>query len=97
MKEKKRSKRKPMPAVVADVPESFESLESSYIHHAIYDKGTETLTIAFNSRGGEGPTYIYPGVPADVWAEFFMAPSKGKHFLGRIKPFFTGQIQEFNQ
>lgn len=81
---------KPEPITVSDVPGSFDSPESSYIHSATYDASTETLRVTF--RSGEQPTYEYNKFELAKWLEFYEAVSKGKYFLGRIKPFYTGVL-----
>lgn len=72
-----------------DVPNSFESPESSSIASAHYDPETETLSVHFK-RGKTIARYDYPKVPAGVWAEFAQADSKGTFFGARIRPLYEG-------
>lgn len=50
------------------------SVTSSNVAEARYDADREHLAIRFLS----GKVYTYPGVPADVAADFISAPSKGR-------------------
>ena len=49
-----------------------------------WDEATQTLRVEF--RGGK--QYDYANVPRELYAEFAVAPSKGKFIAGRIKPAF---------
>ncbi len=55
-------------------------VESSMMKAIGYDEATQTLEILFNS----GKTYEYSGVPADVFADFLAADSKGVFFHSEI-------------
>lgn len=76
-----------------DVPDSFESPESSTIISACYDSATETLSVHFKRKSG-AKRYDYPKVPAQLWAEFAQAESKGQFFGARIRPMFQGILIE---
>ncbi len=54
---------------------------SSLIQRAVYDPAKQTLAVTFAT----GRTYLYFGVPADVYAEFATAPSQGQCFNWRIR------------
>lgn len=77
--------------VVADMPMSFDSPESSNIARASYDSDYQQLTVDFkrDSRGDQ-VRYVFPKVSLALWIEFYQAPSKGKFFQSRIKPMFVG-------
>lgn len=55
-------------------------VESSMIGAIGYDEATRTLHILFNS----GKTYAYADVPAEVFAAFLAAESKGVFFRSEI-------------
>ncbi|MEM7667321.1 MAG: KTSC domain-containing protein [Pseudomonadota bacterium] len=50
---------------------------SSAIHAASYDAGSQTLTIWFTSSG---QPYDYYGVPSYIWHGFLTASSAGTYF-----------------
>ncbi len=54
---------------------------SSLIQRAIYDPAQETLAITFAT----GRTYLYFGVPLDLYEEFAAAESQGQYFNWRIR------------
>ncbi|ANP48012.1 KTSC domain-containing protein [Candidatus Viadribacter manganicus] len=54
---------------------------SSLIQRAIYVPTEQTLAVTFTT----GRTYLYFGVPADVYAEFASAPSRIQIFNWRIR------------
>lgn len=86
-----RSKRKPLETVVADVPLTFQSPESSNIARAEYDPDCRQLSVEFKRQDkGASVTFLYPGFPLSLWIEFFQADSKGKFFASRIRPLYTG-------
>ncbi len=58
----------------------LHDVESSMMNTIGYDEATKTLLIVFNS----GKTYEYADVPADVFAEFLDAESKGQFFHAAI-------------
>lgn len=78
------------PHVEVTVPDSFESPESSTIAGASYDANTLTLMVTFKRKGDIRERYDYPGVPASLWKEFTLAPSKGQFFGARIRPLYQG-------
>ena len=63
-------------------PRQFDAPSSSTIRGAAYDPDTQHLTVTFVS----GATYEYDGVPAETWARFHDAPSKGAFFGTHIRP-----------
>jgi hypothetical protein len=54
---------------------------SSLIQRAVYDASQQTLAVTFTS----GRTYLYLGVPAEVYSEFAAAESRGRYFNWRIR------------
>ena len=56
-------------------------VRSSLIQRAIYDASKRTLAVTFTT----GRTYLYFGVPSDVYAEFAVAESQGRFFNWRIR------------
>lgn len=72
------------------VPDSFESPESSSIAGASYEEGSQTLSVTFKRARDARERYDYPSVPAELWAEFVMATSKGEFFAARIRPLYKG-------
>jgi hypothetical protein len=74
--------------VETKVPDSFESPESSTIAGASYQDGT--LSVMFKRGAGARERYDYSGIPAELWAEFVMADSKGQFFGARIRPLYRG-------
>lgn len=78
-------RRKQSEPVVADVPLSFDSPESSNISAASFDPVDGLLIVSFKS----GLVYGTRGVPMREWIDFYNADSKGKHFNGRIRPLFN--------
>lgn len=78
-----------------ETPLSFESPESSTIERASYDPDTQTLTVEFK-RAPKDKTdtiYTYSGVSAETWEAFEQAPSKGTHFVKRIRPLHAGRAK----
>lgn len=73
-----------------DIPQSFESPESSTISQAIYDSSTEIMRIYFKRQGKDNDCYEYRQVPAILWADFAAADSKGRFFSERIRPHYRG-------
>lgn len=63
---------------------AFE-VKSSNLTAARYDPSKATMEVAFRSGG----VYRYAQVPAEVWAEFTAAQSKGRFFQQRIKGRFA--------
>lgn len=57
---------------------------SSLIQRAIYDPAKETLAITFTT----GRTYLYFGVPKDVYDDFSAAEWHGQYFNLRIRDRF---------
>lgn len=60
-------------------------VRSSLIQRAIYDASKRTLAVTFTT----GRTYLYFGVPSDVYAEFTVAESQGRYFNWRIRDRYT--------
>jgi len=54
---------------------------SSLIQRAIYDGDKQTLAVTFTT----GRTYLYFGIPTDLYSEFATAPSQGQFFNWRIR------------
>lgn len=59
--------------------------ESSQISAYGYDEASQTLEIQFPGRGPASSRYRYADVPADVYAAFHAAESKGKFFGSNIR------------
>lgn len=59
--------------------------ESSQISAYGYDEASQTLEIQFPGRGPASSRYRYADVPADVYAQFHAAESKGKFFGSNIR------------
>ena len=73
-----------------EIPDSFESPESSLIVRASYNEGQQVLSIYLKKTKKEGERRYDYSIPPELWAEFFMAPSKGKFFSQQIRPWFAG-------
>jgi hypothetical protein len=56
-------------------------VNSSAIIEVVHDPATSALAIRFAS----GEAYAYRGVPAEVYAAFLAAPSKGAFFQAHIR------------
>jgi len=56
-------------------------MPSSVIKNLSYDDQTRTLFVTFV----DGDIYAYFEVPAEVWANFRRARSKGRHFAQEIR------------
>jgi len=71
----------PAPAV------NLTPVESSYFKQYGYDHATQTLAIEFQDKpGGEpGGLFHYAEFPAEKWAEFEAAPSKGAWFHRHVR------------
>ena len=67
-----------MPVVMQDV-------RSSAIRAIGYDTDSESLYIEFNKPHGGYPTYLWPGVPEDLFTGFLEASSKGDYYHKYIK------------
>ena len=64
--------------------------DSSQIHAYGYDAATGTLALQFKRKDAEGnrvggSVYQYDNVPAEIYAEFCAAESKGAYFGSHIK------------
>ena len=64
-------------------------VESSAIEMVGYDPDSATLAITFTG----GATYLYPGVPPDLYDQLMAADSKGTFVNTVIKPTFTAIAQ----
>ena len=60
------------------------AVSSSFILSAGYDKGTQTLELAFSG----GSTYSYAGVPRQIFEGLLEADSKGAFYSAKIKGFY---------
>lgn len=54
---------------------------SSLVQRAIYDAEKHMLAVTFTT----GRTYLYFGVPTDVYSEFMTASSQGQYFNLHIR------------
>ena len=59
-------------------------VESTSIELVGYDEDARELYVRFHNRGR---TYVYCGVPPDVFAALLEAPSKGRYLNFEIKPY----------
>lgn len=66
---------------------ALDVVESSQIHAIGYHAESQTLAIQFKSKAGAGSIYHYSNFPAEDFAAFRDAESKGAHFGKNIKPF----------
>ena len=64
----------------------MQIVQSSNIEAIGYDETAQELHIRFLKSG---KTYVYPGVPVDVYQGLMAAPSHGSYFSQFIKPFYT--------
>lgn len=87
----RRAKPHELPAELAELPDSFESPESSIVASANYDEGTRLLMVALRKGPNVTKEYTYDGFPLMEWAEFVTAPSKGQYFSERIRPRYKGR------
>ena len=62
----------------------MQFLNSSTVESGSYDEDTGELTVTFK----RGARYRYSGVPADVAAAFFDAPSPGR-FIHEVLPAYS--------
>ena len=53
----------------------LKTVDSSMIHAVGYDAKAKSLEVVFNS----GNTYVYEGVPRNVYKELLAADSKGRY------------------
>lgn len=82
--------RQGMREMTMEVPESFESPESSTIAAAEYNRETQTLSVMFKRKGNTQDRYDYPNVPEELWGRFVAAESKGQFFGSYIRPVYDG-------
>lgn len=69
----------------------FAAETSSNVHWARYNESTSTLEIDFRGKdGAKKSTYRYENFPAEAWAQFNAASSKGLFFAKKIRPRYTG-------
>ena len=82
-----------------EIPNSFESPESSSVAGASYNFETQQMRVRLlrSLMPGAPPDekpYAYEGVPLHLWADFVVAESKGQFFNARIRPIFGGRKLE---
>jgi len=71
---------------------AFRSPESSIIRGAEYSLETQSLVVTFHSADKDPPKrFLYPRVPADVFAKFAAAESKGAFFMREIRQKYNGE------
>jgi hypothetical protein len=61
-------------------------VQSSNIEAIGYDETSQELHVRFLKSG---KTYVYPGVPQDIFAAFSTASSQGTFFGQFIRPVYT--------
>lgn len=96
MKREKVTRKKKASGITAteQVPESFESPESSNVAGAQYDSLSQSLTVRFKSKEPK-PEAVYRStipVPPTTWVEFLHAPSKGAFYNQIIRPQFDMRL-----
>ncbi len=64
----------------------MQFVESSNIEAIGYDEATQELHVRFLKSG---QTYVYAGVPIDVYHGLMTAPRHGTYFNQFIKPVYT--------
>jgi KTSC domain len=69
-----------------DVDDPMDSVNSSNISTIDYDSDSESLTITFRS----GASYLYRGVPPEVYEGLKYASSPGRYFQTAIKSAYSG-------
>lgn len=79
-----------------EVPNSFESPESSSVAGASYNFETQQmrvrlLRVIVTGAPPDEKSYAYEGVPPHLWADFVAAASKGQFFNARVRPIFVGR------
>lgn len=67
----------------------MNKVESSQIHAIGHNPATNTLSIQFKSKSGEGSVYHYSNFTAADFDAFEKAESVGSHFGKHIKPHVT--------
>lgn len=75
------------PSELPDIPNSFDSPDSSTVIGATYDKETRKMRVNFR----HGTDYFFDDIEPDLWRDYVMAHSKGSFFSSRIRPFFAGR------
>lgn len=83
--------------VLSDLPDSFESPESSLIAGASYNKKTWELLVRFKRTREESDTYGYQSISPALWKGFVESPSKGAYFNQNIRPIAQGKLVKFNK
>lgn len=63
----------------------MEYVDSSNLEAIGYDDATNELHVRFKSKA---ETYVYPGVPRQVFEELQVADSKGAYFSQNIRPVY---------
>ena len=70
------------------MPVTMFSVDSTHITAIGYDDEQQALYIMFGPH-----TYLYHGVPTDLWERFKAAESKGRFFREFIKGQYRGERQ----
>lgn len=61
--------------------------DSSFVKNVAWDEDSESLFIRFNS----GTTWVYFGVPRNIYSELIKSPSVGQYFNINIRNFYSSQ------
>jgi len=61
--------------------------DSSFVKNVAWDEDSESLFIRFNS----GTTWVYFGVPRNVYSELIKSPSVGQYFNINIRNLYSSQ------
>jgi len=64
----------------------MQVVQSSNIEAIGYDADTHELHVRFLTSG---KTYVYPGVPQEIYEGLMNAPSHGVYFGQFVKPIYT--------
>lgn len=78
--------------IISDLPDSFESPESSLIAGATYDKKSWELQVRFKRTRELSDTYSYPSISPALWRGFVQSESKGAFFNQCIRPLAPGKM-----
>jgi hypothetical protein len=61
--------------------------DSSFVKNVAWDEDSESLFIRFNS----GTTWVYFGVPRNIYSELIKSPSVGQYFNVNIRNLYSSQ------
>jgi hypothetical protein len=63
------------------------AVQSSNVASVGYDPESQQLEVTFK----DGATYVYSGIPVELYADLLAAPSVGRCLAYTIQPFFAAR------